>query len=150
MENTPGRVGAICWEFRIASLVPRSGIVHIDSVELTVNIAALNRLNRFRVNRVKNRTIESCKPLITVFDYNWLAANCCIYPAPIDHAPVLYFDFIGELTQATGLLDRGGAGCPAALLSTIVVCRRMKKSAPEFTPPLGSALCINRVLSNVL
>ena len=33
MENTPGRVGAICWEFRIASLVPRSGIVHIDSVE---------------------------------------------------------------------------------------------------------------------
>src|SRR5262249_42326113 len=33
MENAPGRVGAICWEFRIASLVPRSGIVHIDSVE---------------------------------------------------------------------------------------------------------------------
>ena len=33
MENTPGRVRAICWEFRIASLVPRSGIVHIDSVE---------------------------------------------------------------------------------------------------------------------
>jgi len=51
---------------------------------------------------------------------------------------VLYFDFIGELTQGDWIMDRGGAGCPAALLSTIVVCRRIKKSAPEFTPPLGS------------
>ena len=42
-------------------------------------------------------------------------------------------------------MDRGGAGCPAALLSTIVVCRRIKKSAPEFT----FALCINCVLSIV-
>jgi len=51
---------------------------------------------------------------------------------------VLYFDFIGELTQSDWIMDRGGAGCPAALLSTIVVCRRMKNSAPEFTPLLGS------------
>jgi len=31
---------------------------------------------------------------------------------------VLYVDFIGELTQGDWIMDRGEAGCPAALLST--------------------------------